>query len=360
MKLLPALFLLLVLSNCGETDLPRIDEVDTELYFPPIDSEQWEETDPNTLGWNADGIGALEAFIESSKTRAFVILKDGKIAFESYNGSTFGNEPFTKDSFWYWASAGKTLTSFLVGQAEGDGVLELNDPAKTYLGDGWTALEGEEEDRITIHHQLSMTTGLDDKEGDCTDAECFLFEASPGTRWAYHNGPYTQLTAVIENATGGTFSNYFETRLKAKIGMDGFWLTSGFNHVYYSTARSMARFGLLILNQGAWADEVLLSNPVYFEKMTTSSQNLNPSYGYLWWLNGHSKVMAPGLQTVFSATLTQSAPTDMIAAMGKNGQLINVVPSSQLVIIRMGENPEDGLVPFEFQEEMWQRLNEIF
>lgn len=359
MKLLPALFILIMLVNCKKTDVTDPTDENQELYFPPIGTASWEEQDPQDLGWSADGINALDDFISGSETRAFIILKNGRIVFESYQGLTFSNEPFTKDSFWYWASAAKTLTSFLVGRAEAEGILSLENPSNQYLGNGWTSLTEVQENAITIYHQLSMTTGLDDSQGDCTDPQCLQYSGEVATRWAYHNAPYTRLDGVIEGASGQTFDSFFNTQLKSKIGMDGFWLPSNYNNVYYSTARSMARFGLLVLNEGIWDGEDVLANPAFFEKMTNTSQSINPSYGYLWWLNGKSSLMVPGLQTSFPTKLTPNAPDDMIAAMGKNGQLINIVPSSQLVIIRMGENPDNGLVPFMFQEEMWEYLNDV-
>ena len=69
--------------------------------------------------------------------------------------------------------------------------------------------------------------------------------------------------------------------------------------------------------------------------------------------------MLPGLQLSIPLYVTPSAPADMYAAMGKNGQFINIVPSENLVIIRMGGNPDDSLVPTTFQEEVWKRLNTV-
>jgi hypothetical protein len=102
-----------------------------------------------------------------------------------------------------------------------------------------------------------------------------------------------------------------------------------------------------------------LADQEYYKAMTNTSQNLNLSYGYLWWLNGKASAMVPGLQTVFPTSLTPTAPADMFAAMGKNGQLLNVVPSQNLVIIRMGDNPDNSLVPMNLQTEIWAKLNEI-
>jgi CubicO group peptidase (beta-lactamase class C family) len=206
-----------------------------------------------------------------------------------------------------------------------------------------------------------MTSGLDDGVTDpfCTLASCLVFKAPAGTRWAYHNAPYTLLDQVVARATGQTFSSYFNTNLRDRIGMDGTWIKQDYNNVYYSTPRSMARFGLLALNQFVWNSTPIVNDPAYCTAMVNTSQDLNKSYGYLWWLNGKGSVMFPGLQTVFPLNLAANAPADMFAAMGKNGQLINVVPSQGLVLVRMGDNPDNALVPVAFQNEMWARLKDV-
>jgi hypothetical protein len=69
--------------------------------------------------------------------------------------------------------------------------------------------------------------------------------------------------------------------------------------------------------------------------------------------------MTPGSQSIFPGSISPSAPADMYAAMGKNGQLINVVPSLGMVVIRMGDNPDQSFVPYAFQDQMWERINEL-
>jgi CubicO group peptidase (beta-lactamase class C family) len=360
MRLFLPVLLLSIFCSCKKSNDPVI--VTDSLYFPPRNSSEWETIDPQSLGWNLDAIQGLKDYMPESNTKSLIILKEGKIAFEHYDGVGFSNQPFTEKSYWYWASAAKTLTSFLVGIAEAEGMLSLDDPTKNYLGSGWTSLSTTQESQITIRHQLSMITGLDDtvEDSDCSNSECLQYLVDPEQRWAYHNAPYTLLDGVIENASNQSFDSFFNQQLLDKIGMDGFWEYSGYNHIFYSPARSMARFGLLILNKGNWSGEEILGNSTYYEDMINSSQNINPSYGYLWWLNGKSSFKAPGLQASFPSMISPNAPADMFAAMGKNGQLINIVPSKKLVIIRMGDDPDNGLVPFTFQDELWKKLNAVF
>ncbi len=287
-----------------------------------------------------------------------MVLKDGKIVMEHYFGNNFQGAPFQASSNWYWASAAKTLTAFVVGRAEEEGFLSLQDPTNQYLGNGWTSLSPAQEAQINIWHQLTMSSGLDDgvPNRDCTTPDCLQYLAAPNTRWAYHNAPYTLLDEVVSAATGQNFNDYFAAQLRNKIGMDGFWQDIDFNRVYFSTARSMARFGLLIQNEGRWNETTVL-NEDYVKSMISTSQTLNPAYGYLWWLNGKSTFRVPGSQISFAGSISPSAPADMVAAMGRDGQLLNIVPSKGIVLVRMGDNPDSSLVPFTFQNMIWEKFS---
>jgi CubicO group peptidase (beta-lactamase class C family) len=311
---------------------------------------------PSSLGWCVQNIDTLYSFLQAKNSKAFLVLKDGRIVLEKYFGT------FTRDSIWYWASAGKSATAFLVGIAQHEGRLALSDPSSRFLGTGWTSCTPDKERRITVLNQLTMTTGLRDfvSDPDCTLPGCLEYQADAGTRWAYHNAPYTLLDSVIEGATGQTYNAYFAAKVKSRTGMTGLWLPSGYNNVYFSTPRSMARYGLLILNKGIWNADTLMRDTSYFRRMTNTSQNMNLSYGYLWWLNGKASYMLPQSQIVFPGPLVPAAPRDMFAALGKNGQIINIVPSQNLVVVRMGDPPDTSLfVPNVFNNQIWQKLNQV-
>lgn len=325
------------------------------LYFPPVVGNAWDTVAPASLGWCTDRIDSLYNYLYQQNSKAFIVLKDGKIVLEKYFGS------FTQDSVWYWASAGKTLTSFLIGRAQEQGYLSLNDTASKYLGVGWTNCTRQQEDSITIRHQVTMTTGLDDGVPDnhCTLPSCLQYLAPAGKRWAYHNAPYTLLEKVIEQATAQNVNAYTQTTLRTKTGITGLWITVDYDNVYYSKARSMARFGLLLQNKCVWNNDTLLHDSAYVHDITNTSQQLNYAYGYLCWLNGKGSYMIPSSQFVIPGSYAPSAPADMYAAIGKNGQIISVVPSKGLVMIRMGNDPGEGEVPFLLCENIWQRLNYV-
>jgi CubicO group peptidase (beta-lactamase class C family) len=326
------------------------------LYFQPLIGNQWETVNTESLGWCADSVQKVIDYVGSNNSKAFIVLVNGKIAIEEYYGT------FTQDSLWYWASAGKSLTSFMVGMAQQEGVLNINDISAQYLGNGWTNCSAPQEQNIKILNQLTMTSGLDDGSGDadCTIDTCLNYLADAGTRWAYHNAPYTLLDEVISNASGISMNSFLNSRIKSRTGITGFYLPIDFNNVMFSTARSMARYGLLISNNGVWNDDSLMTDQQYFNNMINTSQNLNKSYGYLWWLNGKESFMLPGLQNVFPGYLLPDAPADLFAGIGKNGQYVFVIPSLNMVVIRMGNLPNDGaLVPTIFANEIWKKMANI-
>ena len=123
------------------------------LYFPPtaINNQTWDTLSPSSLGWCVNKIQPLYDFLETENSKALIVLKDGKIVFEKYFGT------FTKDSVWYWASAGKTLTAFLVGKAQEEGKLSIKDSTSKYLGKGWTSCSAEQEGKISIANKLPFT-----------------------------------------------------------------------------------------------------------------------------------------------------------------------------------------------------------
>ena len=142
--------------------------------------------------------------------------------------------------------------------------------------------------------------------------------------------------------------------------MNGLWYTLDYNNLYFSTARSMAKYGLLLQAKGVWDGQPVINDTSYFNAMVNSSQDINVSYGYLTWLNGKETYMLPQSQFVFPGSLCPDAADDMFAAMGKNGQLINVVPSKGLVVVRMGDAPDNQYeLANYFNNQIWQLLNDI-
>ncbi|APY07622.1 serine hydrolase [Winogradskyella sp. J14-2] len=344
---------ILCITCASADDQPQSDPpINDTIYFPPLNSDTWETKTISELNWNENELQPLLDFLDEKNSKSFMILHNGKIVVEAY----FNNH--TATSPWYWASAGKTLTTAITGIAEDEGLLDTNDKVSDYLNIGWTSAPLEKENLITCKHLLSMSSGLDDSEGNDVEPENLLYIADAGTRWAYHN-VYKKLQDVVAAASNTTWNSYFNTKLKNKIGMTGAWLESADFNVYWSNTRSMARFGLLTYANGKWEDQQIIPE-AYLNDATNTSQNLNLSYGYMWWLNGKSSYRLPQTQIVFEGEPIPSAPSDMYAALGKNDQKIYVVPSKKLVIIRMGDAADDeNFALSNFDNELWEKINAL-
>lgn len=295
-------------------------------------------------------------FLEVKNTKGFIILVNGRIVMEHYFN---GHNAITP---WYWASAGKTLTATMTGIAQDEGLLNINNKVSDYLGTGWTSASLSKENLITCKNLLSMTSGLNDQLGDDVSPANLQYVADAGTRWAYHN-VYVKLQDVVAEASGQNWTNYFNTKLRDRIGMTGgAWVNLDNLSVYWSTTKNMARFGLLSLNKGNWDGTSIISEG-FFNQAITTSQTINQAYGYLWWLNGKSSYHLPQSQLQFSGTLITTAPSDMYMALGKNDQKIYIIPSKKIVVIRMGEvanpeNPTFGLSGFD--EELWEKISALY
>jgi CubicO group peptidase (beta-lactamase class C family) len=351
-KTICKIFILLLCISCSKEDNSTDSTPAQNMYFPPINGTTWKTTSISDLKWNQNAVQPLLDYLELKNSKSFIILVNGKIVLENY----FDNH--TASSNWYWASAGKTLTSTATGIAQQEGLLDINNKVSQYLGAGWTSETAEKENLITCRHLLTMTSGLDDGTDDVEPAD-LIYKADAGTRWAYHN-VYVKLQDVVAAASKQNWSAYFNTKLRDKIGMNGTWVQLGVNSVYTSNTRSMARFGLLILNKGKWENNTIL-NEAYFNEATTTSQNINLGYGYLWWLNGKANYHLPQSQLTFQGSVIPTAPNDMFMALGKNDQKIYVIPSKKMVVIRMGNAADDeNLALSDFDKVLWGKINALY
>ncbi|SEQ57630.1 CubicO group peptidase, beta-lactamase class C family [Hyunsoonleella jejuensis] len=336
----------------SETPSQETTNTNEPTYFPPLNSDVWEITTIENLGWNSNQLPPLLNFLEEKGSKSFIILHDGKIAVEAYMNGHDATKP------WYWASAGKTLTTAISGIAQHEGIININTKVSDYLGEGWTSAPLEKENLITCKNLLSMSSGLDDSLGDNVSKQNLQYKADAGTRWAYHN-VYKKMQDVVAIASGDTWNTYFDNTLKSKIGMSGAWIKSSDFNVYWSNARSMARFGLMIYAKGKWKDTQIVPAP-FLEEARNTSQNINKSYGYLWWLNGQTSYHLPASQLEFDGELIPNAPEDTHAALGKNDQKIYIVPSKKLVIIRMGNKANnDALALSSFDNDLWEKINAL-
>ncbi len=353
MKYLTLLFIpAFLFSGCSNDEEPQPVPVES-MYFPSNTGTDWETKSLASLGWNESAVQPLKDYLLEKNSKSFMILVNGRIVMEEYF------DGHTSTSSWPWNSAGKTLVTTTTGIAQQEGLLNINNKVSQYLGTGWTSEPIEKENLITSKHLLTMTSGINDESDFVIKANLTYLEDA-GVRWSYHN-VFQKLMDVVAAASSQDFETYFNAKLKSKIGMEGAWDNGVIFKIYNSNTRSMARFGLLALNKGKWVDEQII-NETFFNESVSTSQGINPAYGYLWWLNGKTSYMVPGGQTVYPGLLVPSAQTDMYAAMGAEDQRIYVIPSKNMVVIRMGnasdpENPNFALSGFD--DALWKKINAV-
>ena len=122
----------------------------------------------------------------------------------------------------------------------------------------------------------------------------------------------------------------------------------------------MARFGLLMLNKGKWGNQQIIKEN-YCNAATNPSQTINKAYGYLWWINGESSFHLPQSQLEFPGSIIPSGPADMYMALGKNDQKIYVVPSKNMVVIRMGDAADEQTAALsDFDDVLWQKISALY
>jgi CubicO group peptidase (beta-lactamase class C family) len=328
------------------------------LYFPPAAaSGEWEKIAPEEAGYDAGKLGEALDFARKQRSSGVVVLWRGKILAEGYwNPDELpaeGQKGNAKKKAGYSmrksgrdaaghaiedvASAQKSISAILCGMAQERGLLKIADPVHQHLGVGWSKATAEQEAAITIRHLLTMTSGLDEE---------LKFEVPAGTRWFYNSTAYARTLMCTAAAAKKDRNELTKEWLTGPLGMaDSRWsnrplAAAGLdakNAVgFTTTARDLARFGVLILNNGEWSGQTIIKDKQFLHDALHPSQELNPSYGYLWWLNGQPKVMR-GRQLV-RGPLVPTAPDDLVAALGAFQRKLYVVPSQQLVVTRLGDN----------------------
>lgn len=316
---------------------------DGGLYFPPA-SGAWETVAPAAAGWDPARLEAALALAGDRSSTGVVILHRGRIMAERHwtldepsSGHVNGSHPRTAAGHAVEdvASVQKSVVAILVGMARTRGLLDLDDPVAAHVP-GWTAASAEQEAAVTIRHLLAMTTGLTPE---------LAFEAAPGTIWRYNTPAYHHLLRIVADAAGRDANGVTGDWLTGPLGMADSrweprpWARAAIGTGFATTARDLARLGLLVLARGAWQGETIVEDADYLAEMLSPSQALNPSYGLLWWVNGQASALTWALPPQEAAgPLIPSAPADLVAAQGARDRKLYVVPSLELVVARLGDD----------------------
>jgi CubicO group peptidase (beta-lactamase class C family) len=313
------------------------DEVDTEKLEAAFDKE-FSEPNPE----------------KPVRARAAVVVYKGKIIGERYAAG------FGKDMPMHGWSMTKSITSALVGILVGEGKFDVNDPAPI---EDWRK-PGDVHGNITIDHLLRMSAGFDfhhdvSPAGQRQQAlfggidsvkysiECPL-DVEPGTRWEYANANPHSLWKIIRDTVGGTEEDVLTFPRRAlfnKIGMrtaiiepDPYGNPIG-TSFGWASARDWARFGLLYLNDGVWEGERILPEGWVDYTKTPAPTATYKHYGALFWLNAGAGefTKTPQQQRDHRNKPPFSRiPEDAYFASGHDGKRVAIIPSRDLVVVRLG------------------------
>ena len=271
-----------------------------------------------------------DATLAGPGVRAIVVARGGKLVGETYAGG------FGKDTPLLGWSMAKTVNAMLIGRLILQGKIGLDD---TGLLAEWA--DGRKD--IKLRDLTAMASGLQFNEdyGDVSDVNRMLFlepdmatfaaaqqlTSKPGSTFNYSSGTGTMLARIWMGRVGAAAPSYPQTALFAPLGVDtaviepdeaGTLVGSSY---MYATARDWARIGQFLLQDGVWNGQRLL--PEGFVKLMQTTNGLPGGYSQMQtWLEPD-----------------YGLPPDSFWLEGHDGQFVAVIPSAQLVVVRMGLTP---------------------
>ncbi len=283
-----------------------------------------------------------EQFLERTFTNALLIMKDGRIVYETYRNNT--NESTRFIAF----SMTKSITSLLVGIAlQEQRIKSIDDPITNYLPE----LKSGGYNGVTIRQILQMRSGVDYEErydfGNpgvaarnhehalvlnvarfADPARTIKRKNPPGSVWEYKTLDTAVLGWLIERVSGGsTVAAYTAQRLWEPLGTEanGFYIMDGPPGVgrefsgagFNATLRDFARIGQMVLNGGEANGHRIVSSQ-WLAESTRPTGGPGPGYGYQWWMG-----QRPG----------------SFQAVGLQGQYIYVDPTSRTVVVKLSYFP---------------------
>lgn len=294
-----------------------------EGVFP---GAEWESAAPASAGLSAEKLDKAREWLASHNSRSGLVVRHGRIVAEWYFQDADRNSKFAA------YSTSKSLSSMATGLAIADGKLSLDHT----VGQAFPDVQPAGKKAITVKQLLSMTSGVHNNPQIGQRPDLFTYALNeapldhpPGTKWDYNNTGLALLSPVFQKGTGKQIDEFLKERVFGPIGIaEGDWTwerRDGYAIPYsgcHITARGMGRIGLMVLNHGKWENRQIVPSD-WLKESVGPSQDLNASYGYLWWNNTTNK--------------WPKVPKDAFAALGRWDNNILIVPSLDLVVIRQSD-----------------------
>ena len=276
---------------------------------------------------------------EGTETTAVLVVRDGAIAGETYRADFDWKTP---QRTW---SVAKSVAASVIGAAAHKGMIDVKEPAALTA---WSA-PGDPRAAITVDNLLRMASGLDSgPAGNRTDAVYFgggrvvdhaapnRLVAPPGSRFVYaNNDTMLAMRALRERMkSADAYARFPFEALLHPLNMRRTTLETDWNGDFvlssqvWTTARDLARLGLLYLNDGVWNGERLLPEGWidYVRAPTGPQPSSRGGYGAQFWLFGPE----------------QGLPEGTYAAIGNRGQYLLIVPARNVLVVRRGYDEIGG------------------
>jgi len=302
---------------------------------------------------------AIEYAAENNSS-ALIIWRNGAIESETYFGDTTPETLLNSRSF------AKPLTAIVVGRALQLGAIaSLDQPVADFVKE-WR--DDPVKSNVTVRHLLDMRTGFLPQAAafdpqhilnraylhprhDEVIINDYPFVSEPGMRYDYSNATSEMIAPLIEAATGREYEEFLSTEVLSKIGASGgeIWINreGGMAHsgcCVLLPARDWLRLSVLLLQNGIWEGEHLL--PSQFIDAMREGTSQNPYYGLGVWLAGeYTPERGIANPDRGEYTTLHSEPyeaSDLFLWDGNGNQVSYIVPSEDVVILRMGKSPPNG------------------
>lgn len=347
--------LVILLAAGAAAAIPRTLSAQSSPVFP---GQEWEHVPSRELagyGWSQEGLQRTFAFLRDSANSTGVVVVDrGRVVFE------FGDV----EELSYLASVRKSILAILYGKHVEAGTIDLEATLAELGMDDEGGLLARERD-ATVHHLVTARSGVyhpASNGGDDTAEAPERGTQAPGSYMLYNNWDFNAAGGAFERVTGRDIYDEIEDQLAVPLGFQD-WDRSAQRrsgnlqisrypayHMWLST-RDMARVGLLMLNEGRWDGEQVVSRAWArrIVSVVTPLEEMNPvrrrdgyfGYGYMWWVWDGPRAVGP-----FAGAYT---------ARGAVGQWITVFPALQMVVAHKTNSVYSRTTSWE----SWHRMLEL-
>lgn len=319
---------------------------------------------PRVVQSSIDPAALQEArdYASANRSSAFLVWRDGALEEASYFGDNKAETLLTSRSL------AKPVTAIAVGRAIAIGkIRSLDQPVADFIPE-WR--DDERRRLILVRHLLDMRSGFLPQSASADPAhilnraylhprheEIIIREYPvvdvPGSRYEYNNASAEMVAVLIERATGRRYAEFISSEVLRPIGAPGgnVWVNrpAGMAHsgcCLMLPAEAWLRLGILLAVDGVWEGQRLLPEGYVTEMRRATAEN--PYYGLGVYVAGEytpRRGFAHPEREADSRKVLHSEPylaADLFLFDGNANQVVYIIPSERLVILRMGDNPPRG------------------